>query len=202
MSKIENDKLRKVRNEHFIQAFEYVARILGLGQGDLAEAIGSKSAYISNFRKGLRPVPEDTIERLIRVSAKKPGLQIFSEYLYGNSEIMLLSNVSDEEMFASKMRHDNPDYDKIEKEKADSNTLDTSSLINAALAAKDELISAKQKIIDQLNHRLEEKDELITELRSRIADLQRLSSLTTPSDPLRKYPFEIGVAESDERPRL
>lgn len=58
MGKIENDKLRRIRNEHFIRAFEHVARCLSMTQGELAEAIGTKTAYISNFRKGIRPVTE------------------------------------------------------------------------------------------------------------------------------------------------
>ena len=115
MSKIENDEQRKIRNAHFIRAFEYVASVLELGQGELAERIGSKSSYISNFKKGLRPVPPETITGLINISASKPGLQIFSEYLYGNSDIMLLANVSDEEMAAAKSRSGNPDYEAIHK---------------------------------------------------------------------------------------
>ena len=115
MSRIENDEQRKIKNAHFIRAFEYVASVLKLGQGELAERIGSKSAYISNFRKGLRPVPPETINGLINISASKHGLQIFSEYLYGNSDIMLLANVTDEEMAAAKFRSSNPDYEAIHK---------------------------------------------------------------------------------------
>ena len=115
MGRIENDEQRKIRNAHFIRAFEYVASVLELGQGELAERIGSKSSHISNFKKGLRPVPPETITGLINISASKPGLQIFSEYLYGNSDIMLLANVSDEEMAAAKSRSGNPDYEAIHK---------------------------------------------------------------------------------------
>ena len=123
MGKIENDELRKKRNAHFIRAFEYVASVLELSQGELAETIGSKSAYISNFRKGLRPVPDETISGLINISSSKPGLQIFSEYLYGNSDIMLLSNVSDEEMVTAKMRSGNPDFEELNKRNKDAELL-------------------------------------------------------------------------------
>ena len=123
MGKIENDELIKKRNAHFIRAFEYVASVLELSQGELAETIGSKSAYISNFRKGLRPVPDETISGLINISSSKPGLQIFSEYLYGNSDIMLLSNVSDEEMVTAKMRSGNPDFEELNKRNKDAELL-------------------------------------------------------------------------------
>ena len=123
MGKIENDELIKKRNAHFIRSFEYVASVLELSQGELAETIGSKSAYISNFRKGLRPVPDETISGLINISSSKPGLQIFSEYLYGNSDIMLLSNVSDEEMVTAKMRSGNPDFEELNKRNKDAELL-------------------------------------------------------------------------------
>lgn len=123
MSKIENDELRKIKNAHFLRAFEHVASVLQLSQGELAETIGSKSSYISNFRKGLRPVPEETINGLINISASKPGLQIFSEYLHGNSEIMLLANVTDEEMASAKMRSGNPDYEVLHKRDVESSRL-------------------------------------------------------------------------------
>ena len=123
MGKIENDELRKIKNAHFLRAFEHVASVLQLSQGELAESIGSKSSYISNFRKGLRPVPDETINGLINISASKPGLQIFSEYLYGNSEIMLLANVTDEEMASAKMRSGNPDYEVLHKRDVESSRL-------------------------------------------------------------------------------
>ena len=210
MGKIENDEIRKRKNNHFIQAFEYVANCLSMTQGQLAKSIGSKTAYISNFRKGLRPVPEDTIEGLIRISATKPGLQIFSEYLYGYSDIMLLSNVSDEEMVAAKRRHDNPDYDKIEKTKSadihqhisPSNTLDISSLINAALAAKDEIIRAKEEVIRAKEETIKEK-EINASLRKIIEDLKRENDLLRnqlnkyqAGDILDNHPFPIGVADA------
>jgi hypothetical protein len=92
-------------------------------QGALAEVIGSKSSYISNYRNGIRPVPEGVIENLINISAKKPELHIFSEYLYGNSDIMLLANVTDEEMASAKMRSGNPDYEVLHKRDVESSRL-------------------------------------------------------------------------------
>jgi transcriptional regulator with XRE-family HTH domain len=182
MGKIENDELRKIRNEHFIRAFEFIAKKKGIGQGKLAELIGSKSAYISNFRKGLRPIPEETIEELIRVSAFVPGCQIYEGFLRGNSEIMLLKNVSDEELVQSQLRDSNPDYDVMERHRKESekkdeltpaSSVDASSAINAAIAAYAELTNRLKK---EMSDRLADKDTIIAEKQSRIESLERTIS--------------------------
>lgn len=222
MGKIENDELRKIRNEHFIRAFEFIAKKKGIGQGKLAEMIGSKSAYISNFRKGLRPIPEETIEELIRVSAFIPGCQIYEEFLRGNSEIMLLKNVSDEEIVQAQLRGSNPDYDVLERyrnksEKKDEPTptssVDASSAINAALAAyveltnrlkqemtdrladKDTIIAEKQARIVALEQTVADKDAIIRARDARILELERRIAQSN-ADDLSKYPFAIGAAEN------
>lgn len=208
MGKIENDEERKIKNEHFIKAFEYIAKMLGMSQGELAEAIGSKSSYISNFRKGLRPVPEETIAGLINMSAKREGLQIFSEYLYGNSEIMLLHNVSDKEILDAGSRRDNPDYETIQKQKSSNEGIpEMSSVFNAALAAKDEAISQlkqrlldKEEIIQSLRDQLSTKDQLISEQKARLIEYRRLID---SRDLANNYPFPVGVAdENHKRKRL
>ena len=53
MGKIENDEQRKIKNAHFIRAFEYVAQRKEMNQTQLATAIGSKTAYISVYRNGI-----------------------------------------------------------------------------------------------------------------------------------------------------
>ena len=228
MGKIENDELRKIRNEHFIRAFEFIAKKKGIGQGKLAEMIGSKSAYISNFRKGLRPIPEETIEELVRVSAFIPGCQIYEEFLRGNSEIMLLKNVSDEEMVQAQLRESNPDYDVMEHYRKESeekeylapaSSVDFSSAINAALAAYVELTNRlKQEMAD----RLADKDTIIAEKQSRIADLERTVAAkeeiikvrderiitlerqlaAAATSDLSRYPFTMGAAEDNKQPNI
>jgi len=222
MGKIENDELRKIRNEHFIRAFEFIAKKKGIGQGKLAELIGSKSAYISNFRKGLRPIPEETIEELIRVSAFVPGCQIYEGFLRGNSEIMLLKNVSDEELVQSQLRDSNPDYDVMERHRKESekkdeltpaSSVDASSAINAAIAAyaeltnrlkqemadrlsdKDTIIAEKQALIVALEQTIVDKNEIIRARNARIADLERRVAQANVDD-LSSYPFTIGAAEN------
>ena len=228
MGKIENDELRKIRNEHFIRAFEFIAKKKGIGQGKLAELIGSKSAYISNFRKGLRPIPEETIEELIRVSAFVPGCQIYEGFLRGNSEIMLFKNVSDEELVQSQLRDSNPDYDVMERHRKESekkdeltpaSSVDASSAINAAIAAyaeltnrlkqemsdrlsdKDTIIAEKQSRIVALEQTVADKDAIIRAREERIRDLERRIAQSN-ADDLSRYPFAIGAAENKQLNKL
>lgn len=231
MGKIENDELRKLKNANFMKAFKYVADKLKMNQGQLAEAIGSKSAYISNFSSGIRPVPEETIDALVNISAKIPNGQIFREYLLGNSDIMLLANVTDEEMIAAKRRATDPDYDVIqerlkEKEKQlDANIaqnlpyIDPSSQLNATITAYVQLANRlsddlKKKEIE-MEERLAEKDVRIAELKdtiaakeeiikardSRIIELERQLAVATTGD-LSRFPFKVGVAEELEQTKM
>ena len=206
MGKIENDKMRKLKNEHFIKAFEYVAQCLNMTQGELAVAVGSKSSYISNYRNGTKPVTEDVIENLIRVSSTKPGLQIFSEYLYGFSDIMLLDNVTDEEMVDAKMRHENPDYDamrgNIKKEVPYSlpPAFDLSIIIEHAVKAAtvyaDQNIATLKSQLSDKDKMLDDKEEIISNLKARIRDLEHTIANNSLSD-IEHYPFHIGAADGE-----
>ena len=227
MGKIENDELRKQKNANFMKAFKFVATKLKMNQGQLAEAIGSKSAYISNFSSGIRPVPEETIDALVDISAKIPNGQIFREFLLGNSDIMLLANVTDEEMADAKRRATDPDYDAIqarlkEKEKQlDANIaqnlpyIDPASQQNASITAYVQLTNRlsddlKKKEIE-MEERLAEKDARIAELKDTIASkeeiikardariiaLERQLAAATTGD-LSRYPFTMGAAEDEK----
>lgn len=231
MGKIENDELRKLKNANFMKAFKHVASKLKMNQGQLAEAIGSKSAYISNFSSGIRPVPEETIDALVNISAKIPNGQIFREYLLGNSDIMLLANVTDEEMIAAKRRATDPDYDVMqarlkEKEKQlDANLaqnlpyIDPASQQNATITAyvqltnrlsddlkkkeieMEERLAEKDARIADLQRTIADKEEIIKARDARIIDLERQLAVATTSD-LSRYPFTMGAAEDNKQPNI
>lgn len=231
MGKIENDELRKLKNANFMKAFKFVADKLKMNQGQLAEAIGSKSAYISNFSSGIRPVPEETIDALVDISAKIPNGQIFREFLLGNSDIMLLSNVTDEEMIAAKRRATDPDYDVMqarlkEKEKQfDANLvqnlpfIDPASQLNASITAyvqltnrlsddlkkkeieMEERLKEKNSHIAALERTISDKEEIIKAREAHIAELEHQLAAATTGD-LSRYPFTIGVAEENKQPNI
>ena len=81
------------------------------------------------------------------------------------------------------------------------------SLLNAALAAKDETIEAYQKrledkdvIIESLRAQITEKDERIAELKAHNIDLRRQLDQYQNAD-IDRYPFPIGAADGDKRQR-
>ena len=82
---------------------------------------------------------------------------------------------------------------------------DYSSLLNAALAAKDETIEAYQKrledkdvIIESLRAQITEKDERIAELKAHNIDLRRQLDQYQNAD-IDRYPFPIGAADGNKR---
>ena len=84
--------------------------------------------------------------------------------------------------------------------------LDNSSLMNAALSAKDETIASlqremttKDELIQSLREQLASKDELIAEQKARLIDYRRIIN---SQQGIGNYPFPIGAAESaQESPR-
>ena len=81
------------------------------------------------------------------------------------------------------------------------------SLLNAALASKDETIEAYQKrledkdvIIESLRAQITEKDERIAELKAHNIDLRRQLDQYQNAD-IDRYPFPIGAADGDKRQR-
>lgn len=81
------------------------------------------------------------------------------------------------------------------------------SLLNAALAAKDETIEAYQKrmedkdvIIESLRAQLAEKDERIAELKAHNIELRHQLDQYQNAD-IDRYPFPIGAAEDNKRTR-
>lgn len=65
--------------------------------------------------------------------------------------------------------------------------LDNSSLMNAAIAAKDETIAS-------LHREIKTKDDLILALKNRIEDLESRIAKHNQKE-VKEYPFEMGVAE-------
>ena len=143
--------------------------------------------------------------------------QIYSEFLYGNSDIMLLANVTDEEIVEVSRRKANPDYDTLKNKKnAEESTpdqsamssIDSSSAVNAAIAAYAQLISTKDAIIAEkeariadLQRTITDKESIIRDREARIASLERQLASIHMSD-LTNYPFAIGAAEDRKSPKL
>lgn len=80
-------------------------------------------------------------------------------------------------------------FEEIEKQ---NNSIDQSSLVNAALAAKDETIAA-------LREQIKAKDDLITVLHQQIELLKQQIMKAQTEEYLKDFPFAPGVAEGRDK---
>ena len=144
-------------------------------------------------------ISQNTFTRIKRNEVKEVDIETFrklnaafndrynSQWFQGDSPYMLIKNYQN----AQKERQTTmPDY---------------TSLLNAALAAKDETIEAYQKrledkdtIIESLRAQIAEKDERIAELKAHNIDLRRQLDQYQNAD-IDRYPFPVGAADGDKK---
>ena len=198
---------RKRWNAPFLRAFNYLLEegYLEFGiskspltKGKLCSMMGIQPGLISNYTNGTKKVSIDTMNAMARVSGGKLNVK----YMLGKSEYMLLENVPDEEFIEG----NNPDRDVIAKRKAELLQSDFSSYINALLAKSDETIAslkrelaAKDDIIQAKDDRIADLAQLAEERLHRIAELRRVIDANNLS--MSDYPFPMGVAEPNVSPK-
>ena len=165
-------------------------------QKQLAIAAGLTDTSISRMKSG--KIKNPTVNSLMKINDACGG--IFNlDYLRGRNNTMLVKDVV------------KPANESAATEPPVSNT-ELSSYANSALASKDETIDAlkskladRDQLVDELREQLAEKrrdkaalqDEnysLRKELSEVRAECDRLRS-QIDSDPLKHYPFPVGVAE-------
>jgi len=158
----------RLRNNIFAAAFDYLKREKGIKtQKRLAELMGVSEDTITRILKDRTEVTEDIITKLQTASGCIFNLQ----WLRGEESSPMLA-------------------DDVVEEKPQ---LDQSSLINAALAAKDETIAA-------LREQIAAKDELIAALRQQLDILQQLRHSADDEELFKDYPFPRGIADNKDKP--
>lgn len=199
---------RKRYNMPFLAACKYLMQNMSINQGKLAKLLGTNGSHFSDWKSGKKRVSMDKMQSLLRIS----GGKINRFFLSGQSPYMLLENVPDEELIALQSKEVDQDYNLLERRKIteesekDSAThvIDQSSLVNAAIAAKDELIASlkreainKNELIESLKREATAKDVAIESLQQQIADL-RARLFVRESRDAEYYPFPIGMAETQQ----
>ena len=158
----------RLRNNIFAAAFDYLKREKGIKtQKRLAELMGVSEDTITRILKDRTEVTEDIITKLQTASGCIFNLQ----WLRGEESSPMLA-------------------DDVVEEKPQ---LDQSSLINAALAAKDETIAA-------LREQIAAKDELIAALRQQLDIFQQLRHSADDKELFKDYPFPRGIADNKDKP--
>jgi transcriptional regulator with XRE-family HTH domain len=166
----------RLRNNIFAAAFDYLKREKGIKtQKRLAELMGVSEDTITRILKDRCEVTEDIITKLQTASGCIFNLQ----WLRGEDPLhMLVEDLSDG-MVASIEQHE------------ESRTIDQSSLMNAALAAKDETIRAKDEIIASLR-------ETIESLKRENEMLHQQLNRHQAEEMIKRHPFPTAVADEQK----
>lgn len=173
---------RKRNNAPFLIAFEQVRTMLSLTKGKMCELLNVKASRLSEWDKGVYPVPEPVKYALIQLSVEKGIGQISIDYLDGYTNIMLQANIPDDELAEIKMRRSNPDYDQL-KARRESKWKEVeemmnesygqptpSSVFNANLAQQAESVEAFRMALASKDETIKEKNERILELKDALAE--------------------------------
>lgn len=197
------------KTQNFAAAFDHLQRTQGVkSQQDLADRMGVTKDTISRILRGANDVSEKTITKLQTASGCVFNLQ----FLRGKSDVMLAET--------------NQKSINEEQNLQQSTQIDPSSMVNAiiashnvAIASKDETIASLQRELaksnEQSKRELAEKEQQIKLLQEEVkswkaeaaswqkhveALRQQLAQQQT-KDNFGKYPFTIGAAEQDVRPK-
>jgi hypothetical protein len=175
------------REKRLNEVYEHVHRYFNIHtKGEFADYIKYARAYISSAMNGNEKYLTDKL--FDSICKAFPGVFDPDYLLTGKGSLLTIG----EEV-------KNEDIEKM----ANPQPIDQSSLVNAALAAKDETIAAlrsqladlRMQLVDKQNV-IEAKDQLIDSLKMQINNMRSEMQLRGIST----YPFEMGVAEKYSAP--
>lgn len=188
----------RLRNNIFAAAFDYLKREKGIKtQKKLAELMGVSEDTITRILKDRCEVTEDIITKLQTASGCIFNLQ----WLRGEDpNCMLMEDLA----YYQQHPEERLVFERSQQHSSDmphEQFIDVSSVFNSALAAKDETISALKSRIADLQRTIADKEEIIKARESRIAELERQLAAATTGD-LSRYPFTMGAAEDNKQPNI
>ena len=191
---------KKLKNELFRVAVDYLFREKKVGsQKELAEKIGITEPSLSRVMNGGRTVSDKTIYKMNEAFGG-----IFNmAYFRGEDQLCMLM----EDLIYYKQH---PEERLVfEKPKVISTQIPTTSdlsiliekAVEKATAYADKTIAALENQVERYEKELDAKSEEIKRLQARIHELEAFTTVIRTDDPLRNYPFEVGVSESKESHR-
>ena len=191
---------KKLKNELFRVAVDYLFREKKVGsQKELAEKIGITEPSLSRVMNGGRTVSDKTIYKMNEAFGG-----IFNmAYFRGEDQLCMLM----EDLIYYKQH---PEERLVfEKPKVISTQIPTTSdlsiliekAVEKATAYADKTIAALENQVERYEKELDAKSEEIKRLQALIHELEAFTTVIRTDDPLRNYPFEVGVSEKKESPR-
>lgn len=163
----------KLKNEIFATVLDWLIQEGKVeDQKDLAIKTGISQNTVSRIMTGKVEPSDDTLRKLNATFGNIFNMQ----YLRGESVIMLVEDVA---------------YYKEHPQKPTSKDIDLSSAINAALAAKDQVIAQMELRISEKDETIRTQRQLIQTLQQQVADFRARYEIGN----IEKYPFPVGTAE-------
>ena len=177
----------RLRNEIFAHVLDWLIQNNKVeDQKDLALKTGISQNTVSRIMTGKVEPSDDTLRKLNATFGNIFNMQ----YLRGESIVMLIEDVAYYKSHPSELNKlINGDGD---------NKIDQSSLVNAALAAKDETIAALRDQLTAKDTVIQAKDELIANLRQQIATLQQQLHAAKEDELFKNFPFQKGVSDKHD----
>ena len=162
------------RQKRLIEVYEHLRRYFGIHtKTGFAEALHYGRTSMSAAMNGDEKYLTDSLFK--NICEAYPGVFYLDYLLTGKGSLLTI----EEEVKSEEIERQN-------------NSIDQSSLVNAALAAKDETITA-------LHEQIQAKDELIAALRQQIELLKQQVTKAQAEDYLKNFPFAPGVAETSDK---
>lgn len=211
---------KKLKNQLFKVAVDYIYQEhLADSQGELAKKIGISDSALSRIMNDKKFVGDDTLRKMNEAFG---GIFNMAYFRGEDPQCMLMEDLAyykqhpEEHIVFEKPNDDNPSLLESAKAVPDSSSVDTSSIINAAIAAyveltnrlkqemadrladKDTIIAEKQARIATLEQTITDKEAIIRARDARILELERRIAQAI-SDDVSRYPFAIGVADKEAK---
>ena len=182
------------------QALTWLKRNKGILQKDIADKMGMAE---SSFTRALARCKEKNDEDFIISfhSAVKNYISI-DFLLHGEGKMLTVDGMSVE--MEKELKDTQSFIDSFDTSNKHINKeLDQSSLVNAAIAAKDDAIESLKRellttdeLIQSLRAQIAEKNARIAELKDRLVEYRKIIDA---KNGLADYPFHIGTAEADRK---
>ena len=179
--------IMRLRNEIFAHVLDWLIQNNKVeDQKDLALKTGISQNTVSRIMTGKVEPSDDTLRKLNATFGNIFNMQ----YLRGESIVMLIEDVAYYKSHPCELN-------KLINGEGD-NKIDPSSLVNAALAAKDETIAALRDQLTAKDTVIQAKDELIANLRQQIATLQQQLHAAKDEELFKDFPFPKGIADKQD----
>lgn len=170
------------RQKRLIEAYEHLRRYFGIHtKTGFAEALHYGRTSLSAAMNGDVSYLTDNLFK--NICDAYPGVFDLNYLLTGEGSLLTI----EEEVH-------NEDHERLYNHQP----IDQSSLINAALAAKDETISALRDQLTAKDTVIQAKDELIANLRQQLDILQQQVHVAKDEELFKDFPFPKGIADKQE----